>query len=239
MSLPDGGKNRLFGGVLNFYSHLIGVIVTNETRQFYTYLHCKPDGYPFYVGKGNGKRAYEFRRRNDRHAKTITKYGKSNIQVYIFHCDSESQAFMDEIQQIKQLRSEGFDLVNQTNGGDGIFGHKRTPEHTAKLLEARKGYKHTDETKKKMSIAAKGKQKTESAKKKMSEYAKNRSQEHIKKISASMSLREYNGYGFKKGHIVSEETRAKMSARMMGNTIKKDLHIKNFLQVFDKSHCEK
>ena len=25
-------------------------------KQFYTYLHCKPDGTPFYVGKGHDAR---------------------------------------------------------------------------------------------------------------------------------------------------------------------------------------
>ena len=72
-----------------------------DTRQFYTYLHCKPDGYPFYIGKGTGKRAHEFRRRNNRHMKTIAKYGKGNIKVFIFNCNSEKEAFKDEIERVE------------------------------------------------------------------------------------------------------------------------------------------
>jgi hypothetical protein len=35
--------------------------------QFYTYLHCKPDGTPFYVGKGSGKRSNFMYDRNPHH----------------------------------------------------------------------------------------------------------------------------------------------------------------------------
>ena len=29
----------------------------NVSGGFYLYLHCRPDGAPFYVGKGRGRRA--------------------------------------------------------------------------------------------------------------------------------------------------------------------------------------
>jgi glutathione peroxidase-family protein len=34
----------------------------------------------------------------------VNKYGKEDIQVFLFPCESEEQAFADEIQQIAQLR---------------------------------------------------------------------------------------------------------------------------------------
>ncbi len=124
-------------------------------RQFYTYLHCKPDGTPFYVGKGFGNRALNLtRRRNPFHQAIVAKYGKENIRVFVFECDSEERALSDEIIQIADLRRAGYNLCNQTEGGDGVSnpspdvrkrigagqrGKKRSPEHCKKLSAAIKG----------------------------------------------------------------------------------------------------
>lgn len=150
--------------------------------QFYTYLHCKPNGDPFYVGKGTGNRSRNFINGRNRHHKNIVaKHGVDNIQVFIFECDSEQQAFDDEIQQIAQLRREGYELVNQTNGGEGMSGNIPSEETREKLrgnksrtgmkdsLErlAQKsshmkgnnfalGFKHSTETRKKVSEGLKG-----------------------------------------------------------------------------------
>ena len=48
----------------------------------------------------------------------MAKYGKENIRVYEFTCDSEAQALTDEVQQIAQLRADGIDLINLSTGGD-------------------------------------------------------------------------------------------------------------------------
>lgn len=53
-------------------------------QQFYTYLHCKPDLTPFYVGKGTMKRCRDFSRRNLHHKRVVDRCGgKKNIQVGI------------------------------------------------------------------------------------------------------------------------------------------------------------
>lgn len=98
--------------------------------QFYTYLHCKPDGMPFYVGKGSVNRAYELvaGRKNKHHRNIVDKYGKENIGIFVFPCDSEEQEFADEIQQIAQLRRDGYRLSNKTDGGEGASGLVVTPE---------------------------------------------------------------------------------------------------------------
>ena len=97
--------------------------------QFYTYLHCKPNGDPFYVGKGRRNRARQFfdSRRSKFHMNIVRKYGVENVGVFIFPCESEEQAFADEIQQIAQLRAEGFELANFTNGGEGHSGKGHVP----------------------------------------------------------------------------------------------------------------
>ncbi len=127
---------------------------------FYTYIHCKPDGTPFYVGKGNGKRSHEFGRgrRSMHHQNIVAKYGKENIGVFVFPCDSEEQAFSDERQQIAQLRNEGYQLCNVTDGGQGSSGTKRvfSAEHRARLSASHTGRKASEETKAKMSASRKG-----------------------------------------------------------------------------------
>lgn len=128
------------------------------SKQFYTYLHCKPNGDPFYVGKGSGKRASNFYKRNAHHKAIVAKYGKSNIGVYVFCCDSEQEAFADEIHQIAQLRSEGLILANVTNGGDGVSGlSKPVSEPQKEKLRITSlgnknalGWRHTPESLKKM-----------------------------------------------------------------------------------------
>ncbi len=139
---------------------------------FYTYLHCKPDGTPFYVGKGHGKRSHRLRYgRNVHHQRIVAKHGEKNILVYVFPCDSEQEAFDDEIHQIAQLRRDGYELANFSTGGEGPTGTIRSaetraklsavsrckePEVRAKMRAAKLGKKASDETRAKMSAAQKG-----------------------------------------------------------------------------------
>lgn len=125
---------------------------------FYTYLHCKPNGEPFYVGKGRGRRAYLLSRGENKHHKNIVeKYGAENIGVFVFPCDSEDQAFQDEILQISQLRRDGYRLVNRSNGGDGTSSFRMSDEHRAKIAASSIGKKMSDQAKEKMSLAKRGK----------------------------------------------------------------------------------
>lgn len=75
-----------------------------KERSFYTYLHCKPNGAPFYVGKGcrstGGERSHKFSGRNKHHQNIVAKHGKNNIKIYVFQCNSEQQAKVDEIQKL-------------------------------------------------------------------------------------------------------------------------------------------
>lgn len=132
---------------------------------FYTYLHCKPDGTPFYVGKGAGIRAYEWRHRNQHHRNTVAKYGRQHIGVFVFPCESERQAFDDEIQQIATLRADGYELVNQTAGGQGISGCRHSPEARSNMSLGQRGNtknrgrKHSAEARERMATAQRGNKK--------------------------------------------------------------------------------
>jgi hypothetical protein len=157
---------------------------------FYTYLHCRPDGTPFYVGKGSGPRSNDFRRRNIHHRNIVAKYGASNIGIFVFHCLSERQAFEDEARHIAQLRNDGCVLTNQTDGGEGAHGAARSPETRRKMAASKFGNTH--------GRANKGRPNGWSG--------KSLSQEHRQKIASAL-----------RGHGVSLSARAKMSAAKIGN----------------------
>lgn len=114
-------------------------------KQFYVYIHKKPDGTPFYVGKGTGDRAYQFAKRTQWHKNIVAKYGKNNIIVEIVNCLNESQAFDLEKIYIKQFKHDGVCLVNLTDGGEGISGYNHTVEAKKSMSKNRKGKKHTKE----------------------------------------------------------------------------------------------
>lgn len=148
---------------------------------YYTYLHCKPDGTPFYVGKGSGNRSHDLvNNRNIHHSNIVAKYGSNNIQIFVFTRESENDAFLDEICQIEQLRRDGYDLCNITDGGEGIscmrhsdetkkkisssmIGHKGSERQRLAAIEANKrraGIPLSDEHKVKISEAGRGRVKT-------------------------------------------------------------------------------
>ena len=210
-------------------------------REFYIYLHCKPDLTPFYVGKGSGKRSHDFcGRRNKHHKNIVAKYGAENIDVLVFQRESEIQALADEIQWIKVLRDAGYELVNLTNGGEGTSGYRHTVETRARNSSAHignknsLGRKHSEYAKERMSKAQKIATSKPDRRKKMSSLMKGNklslgrkhSLESIAKMTGkiksdetreklSMALKgKPNG---RLGTHHSAETRAKMSLAAMGN----------------------
>lgn len=150
------------------------------SKQFYVYIHKKPDGTPFYVGKGTGKRAYNFYCRSKWHKNIVAKYGQNNIIIEVINCVNESQAFDLERIYIKQFKMTGVCLVNLTDGGEGTSGyvHKNIAKEKIGIAQKgkitssyaksvsskihkgnayRKGAKHTEEAKEKNRLAHFGK----------------------------------------------------------------------------------
>lgn len=86
---------------------------------YYVYEYIRLDyNEPFYIGKGKGNRWRDFSNRN-RHFKNICKY--TPVAVIILHDNlNEQTAFEYECWYIWYYRDIlGYNLVNQTDGGEG------------------------------------------------------------------------------------------------------------------------
>ncbi len=106
---------------------------------FYVYLHARPDGQVFYVGKGAGRRAWDFSpsRRTEWHLRVARKYGRANIRVMTHGVESENLAFELERFLIAEHRLSGRELINLTDGGEGCSGRKPTQKMLDGLKKGR------------------------------------------------------------------------------------------------------
>lgn len=93
---------------------------------FYTYFHTRNDtGAIFYVGKGNGRRAFH-KRRNTHWCRVAKKHGYTSH--FAMTNLTEVEAFEHERFLISCLRGLGEPLVNMTDGGEGASGYIQPPE---------------------------------------------------------------------------------------------------------------
>jgi hypothetical protein len=190
----------------------------------YAYIHCKPDGVPFYVGKGAFRRAKHLGNRNGYHQATVKKYGKENILIGMLECSSSKIALSLEIGLIKCLKRMGIKLTNFTDGGEGTVNpceesRKRMSEAAKKRgvskacqeakVKAKSGKPLSADQKAKQSAAMTGKVFTEEHRRNISISAKNRgvSKEILEKAWAASRAR-----------VQSEEERIRR-----GVSIKKNL----------------
>lgn len=112
-------------------------------------------------------------------------------KIVIFPIEENAPWGSAEIRWIKHYRELGCDLVNTTDGGEGVVGYIRTPEQRAAHADRmrgrtspRKGVKASDETKARISSAQKGKKISPETREKISAALKGRkkSAEHVAKV---------------------------------------------------------
>lgn len=175
---------------------------------FYAYLHCKPDGTPFYVGKGTGVRFKKLDRfRNQFHENTVKKYGKENILVGLVECSSESIAFDLERGLIRRLRAMGVDIANFTDGGEGVSGLKMSESSREKMRKAKLGKPLTEEHREKLRKANSGKTMPPSSREKVSVARRGIkfSDEHKNKLRLA-----------KIGRVLTEDHKEKVRQAILG-----------------------
>ena len=177
--------------------------------EYYTYAYLREDGTPYYIGKGNGRRAYQKQKwHNPPKNKSRIIFLKQNL--------TEEEAFKHEIYMIAVFGRKDLGtgiLRNRTNGGEGVSGLVHTDESKKKMSKASKGNshfkgkKHTEESKRKLSEAHKGKILSEEHRRKVGEAFKGKilSEEHKGRISEG-----------KKGKKHTEESKKRNSEAHKG-----------------------
>lgn len=126
---------------------------------FYVYLHRRlSDGTVFYVGKGQGRRAYVKSGRSERWKRTADKYGYS-VEI-VFDKLTEEEAFQVEIDTILEFTYFGYNLCNLTSGGEGVSGYKVSEAHKQKMSKFMTGKPKSKQAIEKCRLAQVGKAKS-------------------------------------------------------------------------------
>lgn len=171
---------------------------------YHVYVDYKPDGTPFYVGKGTRHRV-TYRQRNKWHTSITDKYPDWYRKVV----ETAPEALCHELEEflISEIgrRDLGLGpLVNLTNGGDGVSGLRHSQETKDKCREIQKGEKGfwygktlSIETRRKIGI--------KSAQRVNPMLGKKHTVETLAKISAALT-----------GKKLSEETKKKMGVSRKG-----------------------
>jgi len=173
---------------------------------YYTYAYLREDRTPYYIGKGQGNRAYRRSKKDIKPPKD-----KSRI-IFLKQNLTEEEAFKHEIYMIAVFGRKDLGtgiLRNKTDGGDGVSGYVCSEETKRKISESNKGKTASEETRRKISEAHKGRTHSEESRIKMSEAQKGKpvSEKTKRKISEARKGKTSN----RKGVILSEETKRNMS----------------------------
>lgn len=153
-------------------------------NSFYVYQHIRCDtNQIIYVGKGTGRRAYDFNRRNKL---WFDIKSKTDIKVSILIKNIENEfAILIEREVIELYKLKNINLVNIKIGGAGNKKYTHSDEVRKKISESHKGKKRPLEVMEKMWSSCRGKAKSEQHKLNLakSHTGKKLSLEHKRKIS--------------------------------------------------------
>lgn|SRR5574337_23712 len=186
----------------------------------FAYLHCRPTGVPFYVGKGTKGRAEHIGgQRNSHYINTVNYHGEDNILVGKIECSSEEIALELEKGLIKCLKRMNIGLTNKTDGGEGVSGLAHTDQTKQKMSESHKGMKYSDSHCQAIreALLKKGHKPSQAAIDKGNDARRGKplSDEHRAKLSALRS-----GEGNPRfGKMLDEETKAKIAKSLTGKKL--------------------
>lgn len=179
---------------------------------FYTYAHYKPDNSVFYIGKGQGRRAWAKDNRNPHWRHIVAKHGEHKVEV-LSQWPTEQEAFEHEKFLIWCFRDMGHSLANIANGGEGCSGLVHKDAVKQKISETHKGKKLSPEQIEMIRQSSTGRKHSEEIK------------AHLQKINKERVLTEDQRKRIRAAHIgreISEETRKKISEARMGKTLSEE-----------------
>ena len=171
---------------------------------FYTYAYLRDDKTPYYVGKGNGSRAWT-------KGKNEVKPPVDKRRVLILKQNlSESDAFKHEIYLIAVFGRKDIGtgiLRNKTNGGDGTSGHVVSDEQKKVQSDKMRGRVMSEKTKLKLSKKAKGRRRTPEAIEATAKGHRGKTRSEEAKLKMSQAA---------KGRTLSDQAKEKLSRSSRG-----------------------
>jgi len=188
---------------------------------FFIYCYiCPVRSEVIYIGKGSGNRHLVHLRRKDKHPLTqriqwIRNQGLEPVIDFICQGVDEEFAFLVEQEAIAKYGRKDLGkgpLLNLTDGGDGIVGHRHTEDARSRISAAlrvrppaMKGRHHTEETKRAISVGNSKKRASLATRQKMSDGRRG----ILHTAETKMRISE-----MQRGRRQSEETKAKRAASL-------------------------
>lgn len=127
--------------------------VSKIENRFYVYIHRRAsDNKIYYVGKGSGSRAWNFHKRNKFWHNVHNKHG--TIVEIVFDNLMEDESLQVEIDTILEFTYFGYNLVNQSSGGESPVVTEQTRK---RMSDSRKGKPLSDAHKQSLRLAFLGK----------------------------------------------------------------------------------
>jgi hypothetical protein len=156
----------------------------------YVYKHIRKDkNEVFYIGIGKNKQRKDSKYSRNNHWHNIVKKTEFYSEIIEDNLEWE-EACNREIFWIKYYGRKDLNegqLVNMTNGGDGVVGRIMSDSERDRMRNLKKGSKTSEETKEKLRAKQQGRKYSDEAKKKMSNSSKGKpkSEDHRNNIAKS------------------------------------------------------
>lgn len=189
-----------------------GAANDNEEYRFYVYAWLYPDGQPFYVGKGSGRRDRE-PKGNPIVKNIVAKIRREGGSPRVVRWQDglrEGDAHALEMSYIRLFGRRDIGtgiLANLTDGGEGQSGWVPSAEWRARMGELQRGKPKSEETKARMRASNLGQVRSDEARAKMSAAQRGKTISEDQKVKLSEASR---------GRMHSAETRAKIGATHAG-----------------------
>ncbi len=160
------------------------------SKRFYVYLIKRLNGTPLYVGKGQGRRAYQHKTStaNVRLRRIYARDGDLPIQILREDLTDREAKRLEKkfIRRIGRADLKTGPLCNLTEGGDGMDKYSHSEATRKKLSEAHIGMRHSEETILQMTAVRIGKKHSKESRLKISAALKGRT--FSKEARLNMSL---------------------------------------------------